>query len=338
MNFYPLVVSQITEQTSLAKSFTFQIEDKYQALFQFRAGQFLSIRTPWQDSYLDRCYSLSSSPSQPLELTITVKRVKDGRASNWLNDMIKVGDIIDVAPPSGRFVPTDNKLPLTLFAGGSGITPIISIIRHTLATTNLPVRLLYANSTSDQIIFNQQLSELSAAYPDRFDCQHHISQELGRVNESTINHFIGDELEHDFYICGPSPFMDMTENALQKRGIADQNIFIERFVSDTDASADIDAQANSDISDFKAILDGQQHTVPYIPGKTLLESMLAFDLKPAYFCQKARCGMCAVTKLAGDVVMRNSEILSDSDKEKGRILLCQSLPLSDDISVDCDAD
>jgi len=337
MNFYPLVVSDIIEETSLAKSFTFEIEDKYQSLFQFQAGQFLSLRLPWEDSYLDRCYSLSSSPDKNRH-TITVKRVKDGRASNLLNDSINVGDIIDIAPPSGRFVPTSHHRPLTLFAAGSGITPIISIIKHTLANTELAVTLFYANSNQQQIIFEQPLEELSQRYPERFNCHHHLSNEEGRVNENTINQFIESQLEQDFFICGPTPFMDLTENALQKLGVADQNIALERFISDAEPAANIDVEVANDIASFDALLDGENHTVPYLAGQTLLESMLAHDLKPAYFCQKARCGMCTVIKTAGDVVMRSSEILSDNDKEKGKILLCQSLPLGNDIAVNCDAD
>jgi len=325
MNFYPLVVSDIVDETSLAKSFTLKIEDKYKSTFEFQAGQFLS------------CYSLSSSPEQG-PLAITVKRVKDGRASNLLNDNVKVGDIIDVAPPSVRFVPTSNNQPLTLFAAGSGITPIISIITQTLATTELKVTLFYANSNEEQIIFKQQLDELCQQYPERFNCYHHLSSEDGRVNETTISHFVNDLLEQDFFICGPTPFMDLTENALRKLGVADQYIAIERFVSDAESTIENELDIASDIASFNATLDGESHTVPYLAGKTLLESMLAHDLKPAYFCQKAKCGMCTVSKTAGDVVMRNSDILSDNDKENGKILLCQSLPLTNDINVDCDAD
>lgn len=336
MNFYPLVVSDIVDETSLAKSFTFKLEDKYRRLFEFQAGQFLSLRLPWEDSYLDRCYSLSSSPDQA-QLTITVKRVNEGRSSNLLNDNIKIGDIIDVAPPSGRFVPTNNR-PLMLFAAGSGVTPIISIIKHTLTNTQLGVTLFYANSNQEQIIFKQQLEQLSQRYPERFNCHHHLSKEYGRINENTVNDFSKNRLDQDFFICGPGPFMDLTENALQKLGVDNQYIAIERFVSDTESSIGSDLQAASDIKSFDALLDGNNHTVPYLAGKTLLESMLAHDLKPAYFCQKARCGMCTVKKTAGEVVMRNNEILSSNDKEHGKILLCQSLPLSQDISVDCDAD
>jgi len=338
MNFYPLVVSDINEETSQAKSFTFKVEDKYRSLFNYQPGQFLSLRLPYDDDYLDRCYSLSSCPSVDNELKITVKRVNDGRASNLLNDNISIGDIIDIAPPSGRFIPTTNQSPLTLFAGGSGITPIISIIKHTLSETDLTVRLFYANSTQDQVIFQQSLVELSLRYPKRFYCHHHISAEQGRVDETTIKQFVAENTQQDFYICGPGPFMDLTEKSLQALGVANQTIYIERFIADTESTLDIEPQASSDVESFTAILDDEQHTVPYLSGKTLLESMLAHDLKPAYFCQKARCGMCMVTKTMGDVVMRNSDILSKTDREQGKILLCQSLPLSNDILVNCDAE
>lgn len=337
MNFYPLVVSNIADETSHAKSFTFKLNDKYRRLFQFKAGQFLTLRLPWENGFIDRSYSLSASPDEQ-QLTITVKRVKAGKASNLLNDNISIGDIVDIAEPSGRFIATHNARPLMLFAAGSGITPIMSIIKHTLSTTESKVTLLYANANQQQIIFGQQLRELSEQYSDRFHYQPHLSNEKGRVNETTINHLIAQQHDQDFFICGPGPFMDLIENTLHKLGITDHSIFIERFVSGTDSSTDNNTEIDSNISSFKALLDGEKHTVPYLAGKTLLESMLAHDLKPAYFCQKARCGMCTVTKVAGEVIMRNSEILSDTDKKNNKILLCQSLPLDSEISVNCDSD
>ena len=338
MNFYPLIVSDIFEETSLAKSITFKLEDKYQRLFNYQAGQFLSLRLPWEDGFLDRSYSLSSSPNESSELKITVKRVIGGRASNLLNDTLKVGDIVDVAPPTGRFIPTSNNNPITLFAAGSGITPIISIIRHTLKQTELSISLFYANSNSSQIIFEKELAHLSEEYPNRFNCFHHLSSDNGRVNEIVLEHFIDSRIKQDFFICGPGDFMDLTESVLLELGVDDKTIFIERFISDAESTLDSETLINTNITSFNAILDGKQHSVPYLESKTLLESMLAHDLKPAYFCQKAKCGMCTVTKVSGDVVMRNSEILSKGDIEKGQILLCQSLPLTNDILINCDAD
>ena len=338
MNFYPLIVSDIIEETSLAKSITFQLEDKYRSTFNYQAGQFLSLRLPWEDSFLDRSYSLSSSPNESSQLKITVKRVLDGRASNLLNDTLKIGDIVDVAAPTGRFIPTANNIPITLFAAGSGITPIISIIRHTLKQTELSISLFYANSNENQIIFEQELEQLNKEYPDRFNCLHHLSSDNGRVNKIVIEHFIDSRIQQDFFICGPGLFMDLTESVLQELGVDDKTIFIERFISDVESTLDPETLINTNIKSFNAILDGEQHSVPYLGDKTLLESMLAHNLKPAYFCQKARCGMCTVTKVTGDVAMRNSEILSKGDIEKGQILLCQSLPLTDDILVNCDTD
>ena len=338
MNFYPLIVSDIVEKTALAKSITFELEDKYQSLFDYQAGQFLSLRLPWEDSFLDRSYSLSSSPNESFKLTITVKRVVDGRASNLLNDTLKIGDIVDVARPTGRFIPTSNNNPITLFAAGSGITPIISIIRYTLKQTELSISLFYANSNDNQIIFEQELAQLSEEYPNRFNCLHNLSSNNGRVSESILKDFIGSRIQQDFFICGPAGFMDLTESVLQKLGVNDKDIFIERFISDAESTLDSETLIDSTIESFNAILDSEKHSVPYLAGKTLLESMLAHDLKPAYFCQKAKCGMCTVTKVSGDVVMRNSEILSKGDIEKGQILLCQSLPLANDILINCDAD
>lgn len=334
MNFYPLVVSDIIDETPSARSFSLKVDTKLQSTFNFKAGQFLSLRLPWEGGYLDRCYSLASTPDDA-ELKFTVKRVVDGRASNYLNDEISIGDIIDVAPPTGRFTLGDSPLPLTLFAAGSGITPVISIVKQALANTKLSVRLLYANSNSQQVIFSDELHDLCQRYSERFYCQHHISSDQGRVNENTVTQFLSESLENDFYICGPTPFMDLIESVLEKFGVNDHHIFTERFISDAEPIQD-DQDVDTNIVSFDAVLDGEHHTVPYLKGKTLLESMLENDLKPSYFCQQARCGMCVVTKTAGEVMMRNSDILSDADKEKGHILLCQSVALSDDISVNCD--
>ena len=337
MNFYPLIVSEIVDETSLTRSFILKVEDKYQSLFNFEAGQFLSLRLAWQQGYLDRCYSLSNLPGDSAGLKITVKRVKDGRASNLLNDSIKVGDIIDVASPSGRFTLGNNPASsLALFAAGSGITPVISIIKYALAETDSTIKLLYANSNRQQIIFDAELSELQQQYPERFNCVHHISSESGRINETAINQFIEGGLNANFYICGPAPFMDLIENVLGEIGVDNSAIFTERFISDAEPAINDGPDLTTNISSFTAILDDEKHTVPYLNGKTLLESMLAHELKPAYFCQQARCGMCMVTKIEGDVSMKNSDILSATDKEKNMILLCQSLPLTENITVNCD--
>lgn len=334
MNFYPLIVKDIIDETPSARSIVLNVDSKLQSTFDFKPGQFLSLRLPWQEGYLDRCYSLASTPDEQ-ELKFTVKRVAEGRASNLLNDTIAAGDTIDVAPPSGRFTLADSPLPLTLFAAGSGITPVISILKYALAHTDLTIRLLYANSNRQQIIFSDELNEICQRFPERLYCQHHISSEQGRVNENTVTRFLDESLNNDFYICGPAPFMDLIESELEKLGVADNHIFTERFISDAQPSQQ-DSDIDNDIASFDAVLDGEHHTVPYLKGKTLLESMLENDLKPSYFCQQARCGMCQVTKTTGEVMMRNSEILSDADKEKNQILLCQSLPLSDDVSVNCD--
>jgi 3-ketosteroid 9alpha-monooxygenase subunit B len=336
MNFYPLIVSKIVDETPLARSFFLKVEDKYQSLFNFEAGQFLSLRLSWQQTYLDRCYSLSNLPRDPAGLKITVKRVKDGRASNLLNDSIKVGDIVDVAPPSGRFTLNQDATTLTMFAAGSGITPVISIIKYALTETALTIKLLYANSNRQQIIFGDELAQLQQQYPERFHCVHHISSESGRVDKDVINSFIENDLQAHFYICGPTTFMDLIERVLGKVEVENNAIFTERFISDADPVIEDNPNVTTNIKTFAAILDDKKHTVPYLEGKTLLESMLAYELKPAYFCQQARCGMCMVAKIQGDVMMRNSDILSGTDKEKGMILLCQSLPLTENLTINCD--
>ncbi len=341
MNFYPLTVSQVVDETPLARSFELRPADEHVDLFAYKPGQFLTFRIPWQGAHMERCYSLCTAPCSDRALKVTVKRVEGGKGSNWFNDTLRPGDVLDVAPPSGRFVMRNRDRPLVLFAGGSGITPVISIIKQALYETDLSARLLYANANRDQIIFRQELERLCADFPGRLQCRHHLDAEKGLVTSDVISDFVGDRLDSDFFICGPAPFMDLAENVLGARGVEDRRIFIERFTSPDDPSnADAPVsmpEADCKVLAFRATLDDEEHKVPYQAGQTLLDCMLNQGLDPVHSCKDAHCGSCMVIKKSGEVIMRKSTVLSKRDKAKGYILLCQAIPQSDDVWVDCDA-
>jgi len=341
VNFYPVRIIDVINETSHARSFKLRPGDEHQHLFDYKPGQFLTFRIPWHGVHHERCYSLSSSPSCDTELKVTVKRVKDGKVSNWFNDIPKPGDTIDVAPPSGRFVLRDNNQPLNLFSGGSGITPVISLIKQVLHETELSPRLLYANSASDQIIFKRELDDLNAQFPRRLYCHHHLDEVNGLISTDVIESFIADYLDRDYFVCGPGAFMELTEDVLIKTGVSHKNILIERFTSPDDSVANREAivpvAAANDVAEFRATLDGKEHKVPYRQGETLLECMLANGLDPVHSCKDAHCGSCMVIRKTGKNTLRKSTVLSKRDKEKGYILLCQAIPQSDDVWVDCDA-
>ena len=341
MNFYPLTISQIVDETVNARSFKLRPAGEHASLFGYKPGQFLTFRIPSGDRCIERCYSLSSAPASDAELKVTVKRVRGGIGSNWFNDIPKPGDAIDVAPPSGRFVLRSRDRPPVLFAGGSGITPVISLIKQALHGTALSPRLFYANTDYDQIIFRRELDALCARFPGRLHCHHHLDAQSGLAGADTIAAFAGRDIERDFFICGPGPFMDLTEDVLTGLGVDGRHVFIERFTMPDEADSDGDEAVpiadESDVVSFRATIDGEEHEVPYRAGETLLRCMLSRGLDPVFSCEDAHCGSCMVIRKSGQVAMRKSTVLSKRDKEKGYILLCQAVPQSPDVWVDCDA-
>ena len=341
MNFYPLTITRIIDETVHARSFKLRPAGEHAHLFRYKAGQFLTFRIPWPDHHIERCYSLSSSPGADAELKVTVKRVEGGVVSNWFNDIPGPGRVIEVAPPSGRFIMRSRDRPPVLFAGGSGITPVISLIKQALHETTLSPRLFYANTSRDQIIFRRELDDLYARFPGRLRCRHHIDAHDGLVDAKMIVEFMGRDRDCDFFVCGPEPFMDLAVDVLAELGVGDRHVFIERFTlpSDPDTAEDaaLPAIGGSGVAAFRATLDGEDHEVPHVAGETLLECMLAQGLDPVHSCKDAHCGSCMVIRKSGQVAMSKSTVLSKRDKEKGYILLCQAVPQSDDVWVDCDA-
>ena len=341
MNFYPLTIREVVDETAQARSFRLRPAGEHAHLFGYRPGQFLTFRIPQGDGHIERCYSLSSAPACDAELKVTVKRVSGGFGSNWFNDVPKPGDAIEVAPPSGRFVLRSRERQPVLFAGGSGITPVISLIKQALHETALAPRLFYANTDVDQIIFRRELDALCARFPGRLECHHHIDAQSGLADAGSIREFIGGRPDCDFFICGPAPFMDLTEDVLSGLGVGDRHVFIERFTMPEDGGGDADteppAAGAGGVETFRATIDGAEHEVPYLAGKTLLRCMLSRGLDPVYSCEDAHCGSCMVIRRSGEVAMHKSTVLSRRDKERGYILLCQAVPQSDDVWVDCDA-
>jgi len=208
--YHHLRVTRVIDETADAKSIVLEVPPDLKPTFAYRAGQFLSFRVEVDGHRLVRCYSLASSPETDAAHKVTVKRVEQGRVSNWMNDNVREGDVLEVMPPNGVFVlQPDRETPIVLFGGGSGITPVISILKTALATTSRPVKLVYANRNEDSIIFKQELSELLAAHAGRLEVVHRLDDLHGFVDEARVVQEVGPLRDADFYICGPGPFMDV---------------------------------------------------------------------------------------------------------------------------------
>lgn len=229
---YDLTVLDVVEETEEAKSLSLAVPPGAEEAFVYRPGQFLTVAVPSeQTGVAARCYSLSSSPLGGGPLTITVKRTQGGYASNWICDQVKPGDTIRVLPPSGIFTPKDLDADLLLFAGGSGITPVISIARTALADGANKVVLFYANRDERSVIFARELAALSARHPQRFLVVHWLESVQGLPAQEQLQAFAAMFSTYDAFVCGPAPFMKAAVGALKQLGFPRERRHQEKFIS-----------------------------------------------------------------------------------------------------------
>ena len=344
VEYHELKVKAVIPETPDCTSFELEVPKGLREAYRYRAGQHLTFRFPWDGFEVTRCYSLSSCPDLGEPMKIGVKRVQGGRVSNWMNDNLSVGDSLLASVPEGRFVldpGTRSGTPLFLFAGGSGITPIISLLKSALATTNRPITMLYANQSRDSVIYRAELDELAARHPHRLSIHHHFDSDRGFVDEAAIASILHHTDTAELYICGPEPFMDLVERALTRAGVHEELIYIERFVSpldpDREHAGGLDVTSLEAPEAFSLWLDGRSRTVPYVKGRTLLQCAQAAGLSPPHSCESGFCGSCMSAVKTGSVYMRAHEALSSRDVARGVALLCQSYPSSPE-PLELDAD
>src|SRR4051812_9950801 len=282
VHFHPLKVAEIVPETDEAYSIRFEIPPELRDAFAFKAGQHLTLRTTIEGEEVRRNYSLCTAPDQN-DWMVTVKRIGGGVFSNWVGDQLRAGDTVDVMPPHGSFTTDFNASTtrhLVGIAGGSGITPVISLIKTTLRNEpNSRFTLLYGNRDSSAVIFLEALAMLKDKYLSRFELYHFLDQEEqdvdlfnGMLNrerlEEAIPALVPDAAEIDgWFICGPGPMMDAAEGALLDRGIAKDRIHIERFTADRPAEAvaqEIAAlQTKAEGVTVSVTLDGRTRKVPF---------------------------------------------------------------------------
>lgn len=344
VEFYELQVAAVIHETTDCTSFELVVPVELQDAYRYKAGQHLTFELPWEDFKITRCYSLSSCPELSEPMKIAVKRVDGGRISNWMNDNLAVGHAIRASVPEGRFVldpETRPSAPLFLFAGGSGITPIISLLKSALATTQRSITLVYANQNRDSVIYADAIDRLAAQHPDRLVVHHHHDVDSGFLTSDGVLSHLHDTDVAEFYICGPEPFMEVIENTLAEAGVHEELMYIERFVSPADPDQTKNQHFNADAFEapdkFSLWLNGRSRSVPYTAGKTLLECAQAAGLSPGHSCESGYCGSCMAHVNTGQVHMRTREALSDRDIGRGVALLCQSVPASSD-PLELDAD
>ncbi|MFI5511346.1 2Fe-2S iron-sulfur cluster-binding protein [Mycobacterium sp. NPDC051804] len=329
--FAPLRVKRVVRETSDAVSLVLDVPDHCSARFQYQAGQFLTLRVTVDGQDLRRCYSMSSAPVED-ELRITVKRDPGGVVSNWLNDAASEGVEIHATPPEGRFCLRDNADEIVAFAGGSGITPIMSLVRTALGGSSRRIRLFYANRSRGSVIFDEALDRLAEKHADRLLVAHHIDDDSGVVTPEAVRSFIEVAGAADYYICGPGPFMDTVETAVLESGVPSQRLHLERFSVDPVPPGVVDI-AESSTETVLIELDGKRTTADYRAGNTLLQTARMSGLRAPSSCETGSCGTCMARIVTGSARMLNNDALDDDEVAEGWVLTCQSLPTSHTVHV-----
>ena len=338
-----LQVADVVDETDDARSLVFKVPDGAAIPAQrlrYAPGQFLTLRIPSdRTGSVARCYSLSSSPFTDDALTVTVKRTVDGYASNWLCDHAHPGMRIHVLAPSGTFVPKTLDADFLLVAAGSGITPMMAICKSALTEGSGRVLLLYANRDERSVIFGGALRELAAKYPDRLTVVHWLESVQGLPTAAALAQLAAPYTDRQAFICGPGPFMQAAQDALEALKVPAKQVHIEVFRSlDTDPFAAVTIEDAGDEPPATAVveLDGETHTVSWPRTAKLLDVLLDAGLDAPFSCREGHCGACACTLRAGKVNMAVNDVLEEQDLDDGLILACQARPESDSVEVTYD--
>ena len=279
--------------------------------FTYRPGQYLTIKTPAGA----RCYSLSSAPETDSAPQVTIKRVRGGQVSNWICDNVRAGDLLAVSEPAGTFTPGSPDDDLLLLAGGSGITPIMGIIKAGRGEMHL----VYANRDRASVIFGTALDGL-------LPVEHWLDSERGIPTADGLAAVLCPYRDREAFVCGPEAFVAVAEKALQLAGVPVGKIRVERFELPVSSPAGIDAVAEVEI-------DGQTHVLPWAAGKRLLDVFIDAGLNPPYSCRQGQCGACACRLVEGDVELAHNEILDEEDFAENYILACQAVAVSPRVRV-----
>jgi 3-ketosteroid 9alpha-monooxygenase subunit B len=338
-----LQIADVVAETDDARSLVFAVPPGAEIpaeRLRYAPGQFLTLRIPSdRTGSVARCYSLCSSPFTDDALTVTVKRDKDGYASNWLCDHAHAGMRIHVLAPSGTFVPKTLDDDFLLLAAGSGITPILSICKSALSEGSGQVLLIYANRDDRSVIFSDALRELAAKYPDRLTVVHWLESLQGLPSAAALARLASACTDRQAFICGPGPFMTAARDALETLKVPAPQVHLEVFRSlDSDPFAAIkveDAGAEPPAT-VVVELDGQTHTVSWPRGAKLLDVLLDAGLDAPFSCREGHCGACATTLRSGKVTMEVNDVLEQQDLDDGLILACQSHPETDSVEVTYD--
>jgi ring-1,2-phenylacetyl-CoA epoxidase subunit PaaE len=351
VHFHSLKIKEVIKETADCVSVSFVVPEELNDLFLFKEGQNITIKKNISGEEVRRSYSICNAPHEK-ELKVAIKKVEGGLFSTYANDELKAGNSLDVLPPTGRFTSKDKEGNYLAIAAGSGITPIISIIKHTLkAQPNSSFTLIFGNKSRSSIIFFEEIEGLKNKYMQRFNCINILSRErtdaainYGRINSEkleSLKHLLNFTTFDAAYICGPEEMIFAASTFLEKEGVTKTNIHFELF-SSPGQKANIILQEkivadNSPKSNITIKLDGR--TIDFTLGykaDNILDAALAQGADLPYACKGGVCCTCRAKLVEGKVHMDVNYALEEEEIAQGFILTCQSHPLTEKVVIDFD--
>ncbi|MEO9512094.1 MAG: ferredoxin--NADP reductase [Flavobacteriaceae bacterium] len=338
-----LVVKDIIKETEDALSVCFKNGSIFSKI-SYNPGQFLTVHVPIDGQIHKRAYSFSSSPSEEKDLKITIKRVEKGLVSNHIHDQLKIGDKINVDSPTGSFFvkpEKEAKKQYVFFAGGSGITPIFSILKSVLAREpKSKILLVYANQNQEAIIFQKTLEDIAKKHQDAFAVEHILTKN-NQPGENYHSGLISNTLlskifkkhqivftNHNYMICGPFGYMEKIKELLQYNGVESTNIMVEVFKSPKVVISGKDL-----ISDVEIKYNGQTHKLKVPGNKSILQTALNNNIVLPYACRAGMCVSCKAQCESGEVKMTDGHFLEQEHLDAGNILTCVSYPVTERVVI-----
>ncbi len=346
-NFHSLKIASIIQETIDTVSIIFEIPEKLKKSYTFTPGQYITISADLEGETIKRSYSICSSPKEK-NIKVAIKAIRKGSFSVFANEQLKEGDYLDISEPEGRFVletKSNNQNNYIAFVAGSGITPVLSMVKSVLETEkNSTFILVYNNKSATQTIFKKELHDLELKYTGRLLIHFVYSQQkendalFGRIDKSTVNYFVKNKYsELDFshhFICGPEAMIDLVYDTLIENNIPENTIKFELFTASTKEATVVENQNSH--CEITVLVDDEETTFEMSSKLTILDAALKQGLDVPYSCQGGICSTCMCRITEGTATMKKNSILDESEIEEGIILSCQAVPTSATIKVDFD--
>ena len=345
--FYKLSVKEVTKETQNAVSVVFDVPENLKNEFRFIPGQYITLQKELDGNLLRRAYSICSSPSSQ-ELRVAIKEVEKGTFSVYANKNLNVGETLEVAVPEGKFIlntSETNKKNYIAIVAGSGITPVLSMIKAVLEVEKeSKIVLVYGNKSSDKTIFKNEIDRLASVYNDQLDVHYVFSQKIsdkaffGRIDlkliDEILKHQYGQIDFDEYFLCGPEEMIDLVKGTLLNNKVSSESIKFELFTS-TSYKKEVNAEL-SGTSSISILLDDEETSFEMRQDEIILDAALAHGLDAPYSCQGGICSSCLAKVVEGKAVMEKNTILNADEVEDGLILTCQAHPTTSTIKIDYD--